>query len=285
MQIEIIIDDTKNNKIIEDDIIEDDIIENDIIEDDIIEDDFIEDDIIENDIIEDDIIEDDIIEDDIIKDETYTTGVIYKLTNIKNNKIYIGKAKSFIFYKNGKKCRHGANGRFRDHWNSSHSDGPKRNDCPLLYTDMRDSLKSDWKIEILKICDISQLSRYETHFTDANKSSDPIFGYNIFIGNNKPNEGINSINYTEAKIYSNRKRAMNGKLKRNDLGLPANIYYRKSNLKQRNGTICFMEGYFVQIKIGTKLCNKAFMDSNFSMEERLELAKNWLSNLKKINNI
>ena len=70
-------------------------------------------------------------------EETYDTGVIYKITNVINEKIYIGKAYSYITDRH-KQRRYGLEGRYLKHKQCAFSNDPKREkECPELYEDMR----------------------------------------------------------------------------------------------------------------------------------------------------
>lgn len=211
-------------------------------------------------------------------EENEDTGVIYKITNTTNGKIYIGKAFSYV--KNGKQKirKHGAEDRLLLHINKAFSDNEKINsECPLLYNAMRTDGKDCWKVETLLVCKKRDLKSNETKNIIKLKSHLPDIGYNIFIGDNKPTEGENKINYEEKKVNSNRHRAKNSMMKRTkeSKNLPTNIYYRKSKLMNKE-----IEGYFVQIKIDGKYKSKAFMSGKLTMDEKLEKAKEFLQNVK-----
>ncbi|AGF85448.1 I intron endonuclease [Moumouvirus goulette] len=115
--------------------------------------------------------------------ETSNTGVIYRIMNIKNGKSYIGKTKSFGT--NG--IKKGSVNRFKAHWNKSCINKKDTNDCPIFYDELRKTGINDWFVFVLHVCNISELKYYETYFIKLYKTSDPNFGYNYFVGNNKPN--------------------------------------------------------------------------------------------------
>ena len=62
-------------------------------------------------------------------EETLDTGVIYKITNTKNNKIYIGRAYSYVKNGNQKMRRHGAKDRLNWHFSKAFSKNKKKNRC------------------------------------------------------------------------------------------------------------------------------------------------------------
>ena len=210
--------------------------------------------------------------------ETINTGVIYKITNTKNGKIYIGKAFSYV--KNGKQKlrKHGSKDRLEWHLNKAFSKNKKLNEeCPLLYEAMRKYGKDCWKTQTLLVCDKNDLKTNEELKTKEFNSHDSTIGYNFLIGDQKPTENSNKIVYEKKKVDSNRERAKNSAMKRTEINktLPTNIYYRKSKLGKNE-----VEGYFVQIKINGKYKSKAFMSKKITMDEKLELAKEFLSKIK-----
>ena len=94
-------------------------------------------------------------------------------------------------------------------------------------------------------------------------------GYNIFIGDNKPEDIKHKDEYEKNKVESNKLRAIGGKLRQSDdtISLPPNIYKRK-------------DGLFAQIKIGSVLYNKGFLSSKDSHEQKLQKAIAWLAETK-----
>jgi hypothetical protein len=214
-----------------------------------------------------------------LTEETTETGVIYKITNKNDNKYYIGKAKSFRLC-NNKTIQHGANGRFNKHYSTAQSN-IQTYSCKLFCNALKDTNKNDWTVEVLKICMKEDLKKYETKYIKKLGSHNPDIGYNYFVGDGKPINDAVRLEYEQHKATANRNRAENGKLKRNDDGLPANIYKRTS--KFPNGNI--INGYFVQIKIGDKLINKAFMSSYETDKKKLKKAKEFLANIKLENDL
>jgi hypothetical protein len=218
-----------------------------------------------------------------LKKEDLTTGVVYKITNTVNNKIYIGRANSFEKHGKKKPSKYGASGRLRRHLSNAHSENKKlRVDIPVLYEAMREHDRNSWKVETLLVCSKDELKDNETKLIKQFNSHDPKIGYNYLIGDNKPENSKNKKEYEDNKIASNRNRAKNSAMKRTEISktLPTNIYYRKSQLSKNT-----IEGYFVQIKINGKYKSKAFMAGSKTMSEKLDLAKAFLAEIKKSNNL
>ncbi len=212
-------------------------------------------------------------------EEDINTGVIYKMTNTNNNKIYIGKAFSYEKHGKRKPSKYGGIGRLRRHISNANSTDKKINsECPLLYEAIRKDGKDCWEVDTLLVCKKKDLKSNETEQIKKHKSYLPDIGYNFLMGDNKPKDGNNKDEYEKKKISSNRKRAKNSAMKRTEVSkkLPTNIYYRKSKLSGKE-----VEGYFVQIKINGKYKSKAFMSKKLTMDEKLEKAKEFLANLKK----
>jgi group I intron endonuclease len=196
-------------------------------------------------------------------EESENTGVIYIITNIVNNKKYIGKAFSCIGKKNYK---YGANGRFKNHLSKVRNNN---NDCPLLYNDIRLHGKDNFKVEVLEICLKSDLKAKETQYITEMQTYKNDIGYNFLIGDNKPKDGDHKKEYEDRKVEANKKRCEGGKLRRSEgtTSLPPNVYKRSA-------------GYFAQIKIDSNLYNKAFLSSKETDEEKLEKARLWLEQTK-----
>lgn len=90
---------------------------------------------------------------------------IYKITNIINNKIYIGKTEKTI------------NKRMRDHINCSKR---KRTYTSYLYNAMNEYGVENFKIEVIEECfDKENLNKREKFWIKALNSRDPNIGYNI----------------------------------------------------------------------------------------------------------
>jgi hypothetical protein len=108
-------------------------------------------------------------------EENENTGVIYVITNIINNKKYIGQALSYVSRKN-KLIKHGFQGRFKNHAKSATRGS---DECPKLYAAIRKYGIDKFKIELLEVCNISELHEKETHYI---KTYDTITnGYNIVL--------------------------------------------------------------------------------------------------------
>ena len=202
-------------------------------------------------------------------EENESTGVIYQIKNKTTNKIYIGKAFSYV--KNGKQKirKHGGTDRFYKHLKAAINGS---NDSPLLYEEMRKYKKDDdWEVSTLKVCLKTDLKSEETKFIEEKKSYLPENGYNFFIGDNKPSSGSNKKIYEKKKADANVNRAKDSKLKSKDDSklLPANIYPLKSG-----------NGYYVQIKINGKLYRQDFSSKDETMEEKLIDAKDYLQKIK-----
>lgn len=188
------------------------------------------------------------------------------ITNTVSGKKYIGK--TFSYVKHGKRknlLKYGAEGRFKRHCSNALAGN---NEIPLLYESMKENI-SNFKIETLEICLKSDLKQREKYFIKIHESYKKDKGYNFHVGDNKPEDDTHKKEYEIKKIESNKKRAEGGKLRQSDetLDLPPNIYKRPT-------------GLFAQIKLDSKLYNKAFLSSKDTDICKLEKALEWLRNIK-----
>lgn len=200
--------------------------------------------------------------------ETENTGVVYRIENILNGKSYIGRANSYEA--SGRK--HGATGRFREHWSSRKNiyNKKSRKICPVFYEALNNSELCDWFVFTIKVCLKENLKEWETYLIKEYKTSDPEFGYNVFVGNNKPDNVEHLKKYQSAKALSNAKRATDGKLKRTDINKALPTYV--SHYPVRKNGVIVREGYMGRIKIGNTLYKKIFTSEKDTMETRLEKA-------------
>ena len=208
---------------------------------------------------------------DYYDQETEETGVIYRIFNVTTYKSYIGRAKSYS--KDG--YRHGSIGRFNEHWTAAHSKSTskKYNDCPVFYSALRDSNRDDWLVFVLVVCSIEDLKDQETELIQEHKTSNPKYGYNIFVGNNKPDNEEYNTKYVNKKCNTNTERAIGGKMKRakHNNGTETCINYHwvnDGNTKRK--------GYKVDTTINGNPYKKIFTSMEYSMAEKLEQAKEWL---------
>lgn len=101
-----------------------------------------------------------------IKSPTY---LIYKITNIKNNKIYVGKTKHSLAI------------RFAQHVYAS--EHPRRNDRSILHAAIRKYGKEAFQIELLERCDTEQsLNERERFWIKCLNAQDSEIGYNLADG-------------------------------------------------------------------------------------------------------
>lgn len=201
--------------------------------------------------------------------ETENTGVIYMITNTVNNKKYIGKAYSYVKHSKVPLLRYGALGRFKRHCSNALAGN---NEIPLLYDEMRHYGNNNFKVETVEVCLKESLKAREEYYIIKHETYKQEKGYNFLIGIQKPKDEQHKKEYEIKKSESNKNRAVGGKLRRADetKDLPPNIYKRD-------------KGYFVQIKIGSTLFNKAFLSSKDTDIQKLEKAQLWLAEIKRNN--
>lgn len=131
----------------------------------------------------------------ILETDEHRYCEIYKITNNINNKIYIGQAVSHIL--NHKKYRpYGMEKRFKCHISEAFSN--KKNQCHYLNNAIRKYGQDNFKLELIRVCNISEANLIENEEIIKNNSLFPI-GYNL-------NTGGKQFNHTS----ESKKRVSNG---------------------------------------------------------------------------
>ena len=102
------------------------------------------------------------------------TGIIYKITNIINNKVYIGQTVNNIKQRWNKHC---------------HCNG-----CRSLYNAILKYGKENFNIEIIETLPIEELDEREIYWINYYKSNNKKFGYNILLGGNLGRKGFSKLN-------------------------------------------------------------------------------------------
>jgi hypothetical protein len=116
---------------------------------------------------------------DILLDNTNVIGQIYKITNIKTNKIYIGQTLSHR--KNRGKYRpFGYEGRFKDHLSEALCNSKKKQ-CTYLNNAIRHHGKEAFTVVLLTACNKDELDDYEIKYIKDYSSLYPN-GYNLTLG-------------------------------------------------------------------------------------------------------
>lgn len=111
----------------------------------------------------------------IIDDEKLRYCEIYKLTNLENNKIYIGQAVSHIL--NHKRFRpYGGEGRLRCHISEAYS--KKQNQCHYLNSAIKKYGCCNFELDIIDYCEIDNADELETKYITEYDSLYPN-GYNL----------------------------------------------------------------------------------------------------------
>ena len=101
------------------------------------------------------------------------TGVIYKITNVINNKVYIGQTVNTIKH------------RWYQHCN--------RKGCTSLYNAILKYGKENFNIEIIETLPIEKLDEREIYWISFYKSNTKKFGYNILLGGNLGRKGFSKL--------------------------------------------------------------------------------------------
>lgn len=179
--------------------------------------------------------------------ESVDTGIIYRISNTVNDKVYIGQTKSYRI-NHGKSVKFDEQKRFKEHVYSSQQ---KETTCHKLNFAMKCHGSEAFFSEKILICSLDNLDKYETFFIKLYNSHKED-GYNIMsggysgskydnetrrerIGKTVINNWENNPEYikktTEGNLKSLKKRSETGEMRTKHKDLPHNIYFRKRWLR------------------------------------------------------
>lgn len=188
-------------------------------------------------------------------EEEELCGIIYKVTNNVNGKIYIGKTKKYYGAK-----EHGIKGRLLVHKKCARAN--KRNDCPVLYNAMRKYGTDNFTIETLLECRLSECNKNEIRLIAEHNCTNKKIGYNIKLG------GGGRCDFT----ITDEMRQKQFDAMKKTVGVEPNI---KKVI--RKGVHA---GYAINIIIKHERFIKYFSKKSKTLEENYELAKKYLKDYK-----
>jgi group I intron endonuclease len=110
-------------------------------------------------------------------------GEIYKITNLLTEKMYIGQTRSH-YLNRGKYRPFGHIGRFKSHISESKSLSKSQMSCRYLNSAFNKYGIENFKCELILICEIDELDKYETHYISEYNTKYPN-GYNLTNGGQK----------------------------------------------------------------------------------------------------
>lgn len=207
----------------------------------------------------------------ILETDEHRYCEIYKITNIINNKIYIGQAVSHIL--NHKKYRpYGMERRFACHVSEAFSE--KKMQCHYLNNSIKKYGADKFKLELLRVCKLEDADKIETEEILKNNSLYPT-GYNLKTGGtqfNHTDESKKRVSNGVVKYFEDKKiERFAGIILEKDCDINKYIHPLKRDDKQY--------GWYVLIKR-----KKAdFGGVHIPLNESKIMATNFLNNLKNIN--
>lgn len=203
--------------------------------------------------------------------EIDNNGVIYKITNLTNGKVYIGKTKEFYGKvrpnaKRGSKLgsKFGIEGRFKRHiYKASIFDSRKGRS--MLYNAIRKYGQESFIIEKLLNCPIDECNENEIRLIAEYNSTDPTIGYNIQKGGTgyAPKENYNVSDDVRMKMSESH-----GK---NPENMNINPVYRKN----------ILVGYKGKRRLDGVQYEKIFSSTKFTLDQNREFCKQWTENMKR----
>lgn len=181
--------------------------------------------------------------------------VVYKITNLINNKIYVGKTKEFYG-----KTKFGINGRLKNHIICAFSKS-KKNDCPYLYNAIRKYGKDNFKIEELEKTMEDNINDREVFYINKLNSSDSNIGYNIALGG-----GGRTVTFISEETRYKISKAQD----------PDGITNIKPYFKNNK-----IIGYYVKRRIRGKVIIKYFTSTKNLPDNNFKFAQDFLEKIKR----
>lgn len=197
-----------------------------------------------------------------------TTGIIYLITNNKNNKKYVGQTKSCKKIKNYIKPWT-AQDRLNEHKKNCMMESKKMT-SPKLYEAMNIFGVENFTVQTLLYCNIKDTGKYEKYFIKKYNTQHENFGYNIAPGS-KVDHSIN---------HPKRKTIMTDEL-RKKLSKTNNETTNITEIKYKEKIV----GYRVRISIEGNNIEKRFSSQKNTLEENFNNAKEFLVKVKNKENI
>lgn len=180
-------------------------------------------------------------------------GILYKIINNVNGKLYIGQTSI-----DEKIKERGSLRRFKQHIYCAIK---KKNKCIILENAIRKYGENNFSIETILYCDLNNLNNYEINLIKLYDSTNKKNGYNISQG------GSGCSGHMTEKKRKNISKGQNGK----NMGIISK--YRKN----------VIVGYRAQRKQGGIKYEKLFSDQSISLEENYKLAQKYLEDVKNNN--
>lgn len=191
------------------------------------------------------------------------TGIIYKITNLVNNKIYIGQTKEFKA-DGSTKQKYGIDGRLKCHFGNAFSKNKKVNTgCPILYNAIRKYGKDKFIVEELCSCKLEERNEKEKYFIKILNAIDNKIGYNISFGGNGGESNI---------IRKETNENIRIKISRSQSNGEMNIkpFYRNQ----------ILVGYIACRKQNGKLYKKIYSSTKFTPDQNKQNAINFIESIK-----
>ena len=210
----------------------------------------------------------------IIDDEKLRYCEIYKLSNLTNNKLYIGQAVSHIL--NHKRYRpYGSKGRFKCHISEAFSN--KKAQCHYLNSSIKKYGPSNFKLEVLDYCELKMADKLETEYIIKYNSLYPN-GYNLKLGGKQfrhTDESKRRVSNGIIKYYENKK--FDRFISINPLLLKNNHYELLRPLKRDK----IQYGWYIYINDNGKIYKADFGGSHISLDRSKKNALKFLEELAK----
>ena len=188
-------------------------------------------------------------------------GLIYLITNLTNNKIYVGQTKTLKNIK-GVIKEWSVDDRLEEHKQNAKRNSNK---APKLYEAMNSDGYDNFTIEPLLICELEETGYYEAYFISEMETTNDEIGYNKMCGSNVDHR----------LEHPGRKAVMTDEI-RKKLSKNKDKLLNINEVKYKDKLV----GYKVKIVFEGKLIEKRFSSQDFAVEENLQKAKDYLESIK-----
>jgi group I intron endonuclease len=138
-----------------------------------------------------------------LKDKDKVSGEIYLITNIIDNKLYVGQTRSHRMNKD-KYRPFGSIGRFKDHISEA-INNTKKYQCVYLNNAIRKYGSDKFKIELIEKCEVKDLDKKEQYYISKYNTLFPN-GYNLTIGGQVLPSDNNVVNNAQKNVPKKRGR-------------------------------------------------------------------------------
>jgi len=195
-----------------------------------------------------------------LKEKDKVTGEIYLITNINENKSYVGQTRSHRLNK-GKYRPFGSIGRFKDHISEA-INNTKKYQCVYLNNAIRKYGSANFKFELIEKCEVINLNKREQYYISKYNTLFPN-GYNLTIGGQVLPSDNNVVNNAQKNEPKKRGRGFGFKHTKDTINKMKERLTDKDLLEAKKNTMAVsMSSYYDNKKI--EILSKYTLDDDLT---------------------